>query len=268
MTSELQGSSSAGCTLPLSMQGAVLQVDTPVGQTIVGLGGLFVTALNFARGIHPQWWSFWPCLAVSALLTEQMYWPRFTVRRCDQGLRIQSLWRRLRLTPANTLQVREAGERLSVLLTDGRLVTLSRLSDLARGTLAECLRPSEPEAFVFRLSGLPALGRSTRWLSRLPLVTAWLRPRVHIDNGCFVLAWGFWSRRVPLCSIVRLSVTNRGVKVGLSDSTQLEFVTFAGVPPRWYPYIYDFNAQLASHLHASRARALARALNGYRKASG
>ena len=85
--------------------------------------------------------------------------------------------------------------------------------------------------------------------------------------ACFLLR-GFWSRHVPLCSIVRLSVTGRGVNVGLSDSTQLELVTFAGVPAQCYPHVYDFNTRLASHLHASRGRVLARALYGYRKAPG
>ncbi|HEY6722655.1 MAG TPA: hypothetical protein VI197_01450, partial [Polyangiaceae bacterium] len=82
--------------------------------------------------------------------------------------------------------------------------------------------PLRPEALAFRLRGVPAVGRWTRWLSSVPLITAWVRPRLHVDHECLVITWGPWARRVPLSSIVRVALTNRGIALGLSDSTKVE----------------------------------------------
>ena len=145
-------------------------------------------------------------------------------------------------------------------MTDTQLVTASQ------STVDASAAPhgSPPERVVFRLRGLPAVGRWTRLLARVPLVTAWMRPRLHVDEVCVVLAWGRWVRRVPLSTLVRISVTDRGVALGLSDSTKIELLTFGGVSCNWHARGYEFNESLCAHLHACRGRALARALKSYR----
>lgn len=129
-------------------------------------------------------------------------------------------------------------------------------------------RPSpSSQALAFRLSGVPAVGRWTRLLSRFPLITAWVRPRLCLDEACLVLSWGPWARRVPLSTIVRISLTGRGVALGLSDSTKIELLTFGGLPCR-RPRRYAFNEHLCAQIHTCRARALARALRSYRARGG
>lgn len=119
------------------------------------------------------------------------------------------------------------------------------------------------DAQTFRLRGVPAVGRWTRLVARIPLISAWVRPRLHVDDGCLVLAWGPWSRRVPLSTIVRIALTERGVALGLSDSTKIELLTFGGLRCR-APLRYAYNERLCAHIQACRGRALARALRSFR----
>lgn len=145
-------------------------------------------------------------------------------------------------------------------MTDTQPMTTSRGAADAIATQREQQRSDE---LTFRLRGMPALGRWTHLLSRVPLITAWVRPRLHVDEVCVVLAWGPWVRRVPLSTIVRISITGRGIALGLSDSTKLELVTFGGLSCS-RPRHHAFNELLCAHVHACRGRALARALRSYR----
>jgi hypothetical protein len=149
-------------------------------------------------------------------------------------------------------------------MTDTQTSGASRSTGGASAARCGLRRPSE---FVFYLRGVPALGPWTRLLSRLPLVTSWVRPRLRVDEACLVLTWGPWLRRVPLATLVRISMTARGVALGLSDSTKIELVTFGGLSCSTRRHVYQFNELLCAHLVACRGRALARALQHYRRAA-
>lgn len=149
-------------------------------------------------------------------------------------------------------------------MTDTQTITTPRGSAGALTALHPELRSDEP---AFRLRGVPAVGRWTRLLARVPLITAWVRPRLHVDEVCLVLAWGPWVRRVPLSTIVRISLTDRGIALGLSDSTKVELLTFGGLSCTRARH-HAFNQLLCAHVHACRRRALARALRSHRTRGG
>jgi len=210
------------------------------------------------------WW-YVLCVAglgLSVVLQRSTY--RARVSTIHRAFCVRSWWRRLELTPATTLQVRESGGLVSLWLTDGRFLTLGQLPAPLVRSLSALLGQRPSDELSFRLRGLPAFGRWTRWLSWAPLIAAWIRPRLRVDASCVVLEWCRWARRLPLSNIVRLSVTGRGVELGLSNSTKIELVTFGGLSPRFHPHIFEFNELLCAHLRACRGRALARALQRYR----
>lgn len=242
-----------------------LHLDDP------GLQPLFAWAMLVLFVIPPEWdrsrWSVVGLACVASCAALQRLTHRAKLRVSDGVVHVSGLWRRLELTRATTLHVREAGNVVSIWLTDGRFATLGRLPPDTQRVVTTLLGSTRSDRLVFRLRGSPVCGRWTRMLAGIPGLTSWIRPRLYIDEARLVLDGGWWVRRVPLSNVVRLSITGRGVELALSDSTRFELVTFGGVSCKWHRHLYEFNELLCAHLYECRARALARALRSYRSRS-
>jgi hypothetical protein len=130
--------------------------------------------------------------------------------------------------------------------------------------MRRALTTPRSEALTLHLRGIPALGRLTRLLSRVPLLTGLVHTKLTIARESLVLRVGPWSLEIPLSRILRLRMTPRGIEVATSDGKKVEIVSYAGKTYQWHPHTYDYNEVLCQLVDSARVSSLGRALRGYR----
>ncbi len=253
------------------VSGARLMVDHPVvTEALLAVGVASGVAARWQAHSKPSGWSLLAgglALLLLALVLLRCPLPARVTLRVTH-LTIRGLWRRFQLRSASVLSVSVSGDTLSVLLRDGRLVTLSGLATQFAERARELLTAPAAGPEAFRLHGFPCRTRWGRLAARIPLLTGLLRTRLLVNDSELVFVTGPWVRRRPLATLVQLNVNGRGVEMGFSDATRLELTTFGGLHMRWHARIYHFNELIVRRIERTRRRALAAALSAYRANRG